>query len=91
MNRIVECNVWCVANTEDAINLGLPEGDSWMPFAVDFSCISAIKLSGESEFLGNDKATINFNGRDLTIDIPYKQAVAMWKKVLLNENASKDS
>jgi hypothetical protein len=83
MNRIVETEVWCVANSEDHIRLGLPEGDSWMQMSIDFKSIIAIKLSGETEFLGNDKATIYFGyGASLTINITYQEAINIWQKVL---------
>lgn len=86
---IVECNVWCVAHSAKEIDLGLPEGDEWMPFAIDFRTISSIKLSGETEFLGNDKATIFYIGRELTIDIPYIEAVRLWKEALAEELSEK--
>lgn len=81
IDPIIECNVWCVAS-DTAADLGLPEGDQWMPIAIDFRTISAIKLCGETEFLGTDKAVVYFNGRDVTIDIPYKDAVLFWKEAL---------
>jgi hypothetical protein len=82
---IVECNVWCVANSQDQIDMGLPAGDSWMPFAIDFRVISSIKLSGENDFLGNDKATIYYSGREVTLDVPYKEAIIKWREALLSE------
>lgn len=78
---IVECNVWCVGNTKEQIELGLPEGDSWMPIAIDFSIVVAIKLSGENDFIGDDKATIYFQNNYLTVDISYKNALILWRHV----------
>lgn len=88
MDSVVECNVWCVGD-EKAASMGLPEGDSWMPFAVDFCTISSIKLAGETDFIGNDKATIYFHGREVTIDIPYRQAVKLWREFLIKEKEKK--
>lgn len=60
-----------------------------MPFAIDFRTISSIKLAGETEFLGNDKATVCYHGRDLTIDMTYNEAVSIWRRILLDEIAGK--
>lgn len=78
---IVECNVWCIENDQSLIDMGLPEGDRWMPAAVDFSMIRAIKLAGASDFLGDDKSTVYFGNDSTTIDIPYSEAVAIWRKI----------
>lgn len=84
MTRILLTEVWCTANTEESIRLGLPEGDSWMPIVIDLKSIVAIKLSGETEFLGNDKATVYFNyGSSLTINVAYEKAIQLWKYALL--------
>lgn len=77
---IVECNVWCVGNPEKLIELGLEEGDSWMPFAIDFNIVESIKLAGENEFLGNDKATLYYNGNHTTVDISFTEAIKIWRK-----------
>lgn len=79
--KIIECNVWCVAD-DKAKDLGLPEGDEWMPIAIDFSRITMIKLCGENDFIGNDKPTIYIDGQHLTIDIPYNLAVSIWRRSL---------
>lgn len=76
---IILCNVWCNGNSNENISLGLPEGDSWMPFAVDFTKICSIKLAGENDFLGNDKATIYTNNQHFTIDITFFDALKLWK------------
>lgn len=79
---MVECNVWCVDNPKDQIDLGLPEGDRWMPVTIDFRKIDYIKLAGENEFIGDDKAVIVFaSGNNITIDIKYTEAVKMWGKI----------
>lgn len=85
MDSVIECNVWCVGNDKNLVDMGLPEGDSWMPFAIDFTTIASIKLAGENEFLGNDKATIYFHGREVTIDIAYKDAIKLWKRFLIED------
>jgi len=77
--KIVECNVWCTAVDKQLIELGVAEGDSWMPIAVDFTRVVAIKLSGENDFLGDDKATLYFDGRELIVDISYTEAIKLWK------------
>jgi hypothetical protein len=79
---IVECNVWCVGIPQEQIDLGLPEGDSWMPIAVDFSTISHIKLAGENEFLGPDKACVYIHGLSFTLDIRFADAIELWKEAL---------
>lgn len=76
---IVECNVWCTGNSKDLIEMGLPEGDSWLPLTIDFRKIIAIKLCGANEFLGDDKASVYFADQCVTIDITYKDAVKLWK------------
>jgi len=75
---IVECNVWCVGNTTQQIDLGLPEGDRWMPIAIDFSTVVAIKLAGENEFVGDDKSVLYFDNNHLTVDIEFKDALKIW-------------
>jgi hypothetical protein len=70
---IVECNVWCIANPE-AERLGLPEGDTWMPFIIDFKDVKSIKLCGPNDFIGDDKATLYLDGNHVTIDITFDEA-----------------
>lgn len=77
---IVECNVWCIDNPPEHIEMGLPEGDRWMPISIDFSIVVAIKLCGENEFIGDDKAVLYFDGNYLTVDIKYTDAVKWWKE-----------
>ena len=77
---IIKCHVWCTGRSRREIDLGLPEGDSWLPFAVDFSIVNAIKLAGENDFLGNDKASIYFQGEVFTIDITFEKAIELWEK-----------
>lgn len=76
---IVECNVWCTGNAKDLIEMGLPEGDTRMPIAVDFRRIFAVKLCGPNDFLGDDKASVYFGDHCITLDITYKEAVKLWK------------
>jgi len=80
-NKIVSCNVWCVDNERSLIEMGMPEGDRWMPIVIDFSIVEAIKLAGESEFIGDDKATVYFNNNYLTLDLTYKEAVQIWMEI----------
>jgi hypothetical protein len=82
MITIIECNVWCVAHSEKEQDLlNVPEGDMWMPLTFDLREIAYIKLAGETDFIGDDKAVIAFKGGfDLTIDIPYNEMVAKWKE-----------
>lgn len=79
---IVECNVWCIGTNRALVDMGLPEGDSWMPFAVDFTKVEVIKLAGESDFLGDNKPVIYINGDNYTLDIPFEEAVKLWKEAL---------
>lgn len=71
-----------MGNSAAHIDLGLPEGDRWMPFAVDFSQVEVIKLAGESDFLGDNKPVIYINGDNYTLDIPFDQAVRLWKEAM---------
>jgi hypothetical protein len=74
---IVECNVWCVSNTKELIELGLDEGDTWFPFTFRSEHVIAVKLAGENDFLGDDKACIYIGGDHFTIDRTYKEVVKM--------------
>ncbi|HEY3385374.1 MAG TPA: hypothetical protein VGK46_02625 [Saprospiraceae bacterium] len=80
---IIECNVWCVDTPKEQINLGLPEGDRWMPIAIDFSKVVAIKLCGENDFIG-DQAPVVYVGydQDFILDIPYMEALKLWKEAI---------
>ncbi len=80
---IIECNVWCTGRNKYEIDLGLPEGDSWLPFAIDFSSIVAIKECGENDFLGKGKATVYFASEVVTIDISFIDAIKKWKECKL--------
>lgn len=77
---IVECNVWCIDAPKELIEIGLPEGDRWMPIAIDFENIDAIKLAGENDFIGDDKSVVYFGDNQLTIDITFKEAVRIWQR-----------
>ena len=70
--RIVECNVWCSESDENA-KMGLPDGDVWMPIAIDFDKVISIKLAGPNDFIGDDRATIYLHGGSVNfiIDITY--------------------
>lgn len=76
--RIIECKVWCTANDAKLIDLGMDEGDQWMPIAIDLDRVCAVKLAGENEFLGNDKATLYFE--HVTTDIKFTDAIKLWKE-----------
>jgi hypothetical protein len=75
---IIECNVWCVKDAENE-NLGLPTGDAWMPIAIDLSKVNSVKLAGQNDFIGDDKAAVQLPNQVMTIDIPYKEFVILWK------------
>lgn len=75
---ILECNVWCSESDENR-ELGLPDGDCWMPIAIKLSEIVAIKLAGPNDFIGDGKATINFHGSSFIIDVTYNEAVKIWR------------
>jgi hypothetical protein len=74
----IECNVWCVENPTNQ-DLGLPEGDIWLPCAIDLTKVVAIKLAGENEFIGKGKAVVYINGEHFTIDKSYKELVTQWR------------
>lgn len=79
LGNILNCNVWCSDN-DKARDLGLPDGDCWMPIAIDFTKVSAIKLAGPNDFIGDDKATIYLPYGTVIIDITYNEAVEIWRK-----------
>lgn len=81
-DRIVECNVWCSASDQNR-NLGLPDGDCWMPISIDFGSVLTIKEAGENEFIGKGKATIYIPGQHFIVDIDYKDAVIIWRGIEL--------
>lgn len=71
--------MWCTAVAQADV-LGIDPGDQWMPVMIDFSKVMIIKLSGENDFLGNDKANLTFiDGTHITIDLPYTKAVEFWE------------
>lgn len=76
---IFSCNVWCSASDENR-NLGLPDGDCWMPITIDFSRILAVKEAGANEFLGEGRATIYLPNEHFIIDTMYANAVELWKE-----------
>jgi hypothetical protein len=78
-NMILECNVWCSEN-DQAKDLGLPDGDCWLPISINVRDIMTIKLAGANDFLGEDKATIYIPGATFIVDITYKDAVKIWKE-----------
>ncbi len=70
MNTLV-CNVWC-SEHDQMRDLGLPDGDCWMPIAVDLSKVVTIKLAGPNAFIGNDKATLYLiSGSIVIVDVPF--------------------
>lgn len=78
---IVQCNVWC-SESDLNRNLGLPDGDIWMPIAINFKAIQTIKEAGGNEFTGPGKAAIYISSDHFIVDIDYKEAVMMWKGAL---------
>jgi hypothetical protein len=82
MSKIIECNVWCSESDEEA-RMGLPDGDCWMPISIDFDHVSAIKLAGPNDFIGDDKATIYLPTANVIVDLTYAEAIAIWKTNML--------
>lgn len=83
--RVLQCNVWCSEN-DKAKDLGLPDGDCWMPIAIDLMKVEAIKLAGPNEFIGDDKATIHLqSGAHFIIDVIYQEAVNKWEARITNQ------
>jgi hypothetical protein len=80
--KIIECNVWCSESDKNR-ELGLPDGDCWMPIAIDFDVVATIKEAGPNDFLGHGKATVYVNGSHFIIDIEYQEAVKIWKRTIL--------
>lgn len=75
----IKCNVWCSETTEHQQELlGLPEGDIWAPFVFDLSKVTAIKLCGPNDFIGDDKTTIYFYDIPYTIDMQYNDLVGLF-------------
>jgi len=86
MKNIIETQVWCYGKTQEELDrekdlgLSLGEDDIWIPMAIDFSKIIAIKEALETEFLGHGKATIYFFDERVTINMKFEEAVEIWKK-----------
>lgn len=76
---ILETEVWCSAD-DKARDMGLPDGDIWMPIAIDFDKIDTIKEAGSNDFIGEGKATIYVGGVHFIIKMDYKSAVEKWKQ-----------
>lgn len=71
--------MWCSENDKNR-DLGLPDGDCWMPISIDLLKVEAIKLAGSNDFIGDDKATIHLqSGAHFIIDMKYEQAVKVWE------------
>ncbi len=80
--EFIECNVWCIAGNQKEIELGLPEGDQWMPIHINLLDISYFKLAGQNEFIGDDKVCVTFkNGNQVTLDITYNKFKDYFEKV----------
>lgn len=77
---IIETEVWCIGESPENVELGLPEGDQWMPFIFDIRNVSAIKLAGPTEFLGDDKATIHIFDKSFTINKTYFDMADLFKQ-----------
>lgn len=75
---IFECNVWCSESDKNR-DLGLPDGDCWMPIAIKYEAVLAVKEAGENDFLGKGKATIYLNNEHFIIDIPYQDFKKIWQ------------
>lgn len=78
MRHIKICRVWCIEDP-DREKMGLDSGDTWLPFAIDFASIIAIKECGANDFLGEGKATLYFANEIVTIDMQFDAAVEIWR------------
>jgi len=76
---ILECNVWCSENDQNR-DLGLPDGDCWMPIAIDLIEVKTIKEAGRDDFIGDCRATLYLSGEHFIIDLSYTDAVTLWRK-----------
>jgi len=87
MKTIIETQVWCYGKSQEEVDreqtLGITidaPDDVWLPFAVDFDKVIAIKQAAETEFLGPNRATVYINEERLTINLSFEEAVEIWKK-----------
>lgn len=78
--NIVETEVWCIKhNQQEQELLGKPEGDQWMPIVFRMDHVISVKLAGENDFIGDDKAHITLStGDQFTIKITYENFKAWW-------------
>jgi hypothetical protein len=76
----IDCNVWCIENPSNQ-DLGLPEGDVWLPMAIDLKQVIAIKLAVENDFIGKGKAVVYIPGEHFTLDRSYKDLVSQWRQL----------
>jgi hypothetical protein len=76
---ILETEVWCSESDKNR-DLGLPDGDCWMPISILFSSICAIKEAGSNDFIGDNMATIYLKNEHFIINLKYTEAVKLWAK-----------
>ena len=81
---ILQTEVWCSAD-DKARDLGLEDGDCWMPIAIDWRKVATIKLAGPNDFIGEDKATIYVDGVHFIIKMKFTDAVEMWKEMMMQQ------
>jgi len=78
---ILSCNVWCSESDENR-NLGLPDGDCWMPISINLKSVVTVKEAGGNDFIGKGKATLFINGEHFIIDQTYNEVVKWWSDAL---------
>jgi hypothetical protein len=77
---ILECNVWC-SEDDKSRELGLPDGDVWMPISIRVEAIITVKLAGPNDFIGENKATIYISGHQyFIVDKTYDEVIKIWKQ-----------
>lgn len=83
---IFETEVWCHTATEREREMGIPDGDQWLPIAIDWDKVLAVKLAGENDFYGADKASVYVSDQHFIINCSYKRAIEEWKATKLRVN-----
>lgn len=78
---ILSCNVWCSESDKNR-ELGLPDGDCWMPISINLKSVVAIKEAGPNDFIGDGKATIYLPQEHFIIEITYQEAIRFWESEL---------
>lgn len=78
---ILHTEVWCSESDKNR-DMGLPDGDCWMPISIRLDMVIAIKEAGVNDFIGEGKATIYLYNEHFIINLSQKEAIEKWQSAL---------